>query len=103
MIYYWISEQKSFGRNIKYGDEVPNLDEERAKELIGKGLVSKKKPESITNSEKNKISEIEAVNKSLREEVSELKENSDKTDSVKLKEAKEKIKKLEEATAPGDK
>lgn len=68
MAHYWISKNKSFGRNIKFRDEMPNLDKERAKELIGKGLVSTKKPDTITNAEKNKISEVGEINKSLREE-----------------------------------
>ncbi len=79
---WWISRKSSLGRHIKYGDEVENIGEDRAKELIGKGLVSKEKPESITSAEKNKISEIGEVNNSLREEVLALKGE------------------LEEATAP---
>jgi len=82
MAYYWIRKKGSFGRDIKFGNVIENLDKERAKELIGKGFVSTKKPESITNAEKNKISEIGEVNKSLREEVLALKGE------------------LEEATAP---
>lgn len=120
MSYYWISKQKNLGRNIKYGDEIKGLpgdltkeeEKERFKLLIGQGVVSEKKPESITSSEKNKIVEVAEVNESLRQEVaalksevSELREESDKTASVKLKEAKEEIKELKDqlevATAPG--
>lgn len=104
MAHYWISKNKSFGRNIKFGDEVEGLDKDRAKDLIGKGLVSEKKPETVTTAEKNKIAEISAVNESLREDLAELKEEMKKGGSAKLKEARATIeeltKQLEEATAP---
>jgi len=103
MSYYWISKQKNFGRNVKYGDEIKGLpgdltkeeEKERFKDLLGKGLVSDKKPENVTSSEKNKIVEIQAVNEELREELEELKDKARKGGSVKLKEAREKISKLE--------
>ena len=92
MSYYWISKKKDFGRDVKYGDEVKGLSESRAKELIGKGVVSKSKPESITSAEKNKIVEVAEVNESLREEIAALKEDSEKNATVKMREAKQTIK-----------
>ena len=85
MAHYWISKKSTFGRDIKFGDVIENLDKDRTKELIGKGLVSTKKPESITNAEKNKISEIGEVNKSLRDEVLALKGELDEATKPKGK------------------
>lgn len=77
MIHYWIAKNKSLGRDIKFGDEIKDIDKDRAKELIGKGFVSTKKPETFTASQNNALDEIKAQNIELKKENSELKTQLD--------------------------
>ncbi len=69
--YYWCSAQKNFGRDIKFGDKV-TLDSDRAEEFLGKGLISEKKPESITDAQLNSIDDLKKANAGLAAKVKEL-------------------------------
>lgn len=68
---YWCSTQKNFGRDIGFGDKI-ELDKDRFDDLFAKGLVSEKKPESITDAQLNSIDDLKKANAGLAAKVKEL-------------------------------
>lgn len=67
--YYWCASGKTFGRDIGFGEKMPaDFDEDRAKDYLAKGLISKKKPESITDAQLNSLEELKAENTRLLKE-----------------------------------
>lgn len=71
-VYYWIDPKRNFGRFIEFGDEIKDLDPERAEQLLSDNKISRSKPESITSAQLNSLEELKEENKALKEKISEL-------------------------------
>lgn len=70
--YFWADPKGSFGRTVKFGDEMPgNLDKDRIKDLLEKGKISDKKPASITEKQLNELEDLKAQVSKLKEKLAE--------------------------------
>ena len=108
--YYWVNPRKSFGRGVKFGDEMPKLDAERVKILKDQKAISDKKPVTWEEAQAN---ELTAANERIAELEEELESGGDKTltdkiatleDSAKLDADKieDLEKQVEDLTGPGE-
>lgn len=114
MAYFWISKNRSYGRDIKFGDKIPEkyLSEENVKNLLARGFISKDKPISFTDAKKKELETVKIACEKLKEENLVLIEENENLKAViekvpkNKKEAAEKIaeleKTIEDLTAPAD-
>ena len=72
--HYWLSKQKSFGRKITFGMELPEtVDSDRIKLLKSQGLISNKKPVTFSEAQNSALEVATSENAKLKAELSELK------------------------------
>ena len=109
VVYFWNIKGEQFA-GCSFGEDVTKYfadDEERLKKYVDLGKIVTEEPLDFDHAKENELSSLRIEVEKLQSRNSELEAESEKSGTVKLKEARAEIaelkEQLEEATAPKDK